>query len=264
MNDMINRKFTYAIIALLTLGITGCSQDDDLTPPVDGKQELRIATRSTDGAGNTTETFTRPFVLELWYGNRKETFQMTYTEGSGWNTVKSSYPLPVTAFAYCGKGVADVTSPYDYNVDLELDQTDSDKLMAADVMIATGKAQAGVPLDLVFEHYFSKMTFNVTYEGFTNAPTLTEIKSNGISCFLNGDKIEMIMRPGDYIAGMEILSLKVNGVTQSVRLKENTEIVKGTHYTYNLKIGTKEATLTATNVGYPGGWGDSDSETELN
>lgn len=261
---MINRKLTYAIIALLTLGITGCSQDDGLTPPVDGKQELRIVTRSTDGAGDETDFSTRPFVLQLWRGNRSETFPMTYTEGSGWNTVKPDNPLPAFVLAYCGEGVADVTSNDDYNVALKFDQTDSDKLTAADVMIATGVAQAGVPLDLVFEHYFSKMTFNVTYEGFTETPVLSEIKSGDITCFLNGDKIEMIMYPGGYIVDMEILSLKVNGVTQSVKLKENTNVNAGTHYTYNLKIGTKEATLTATNVGYPGGWGDSDSETELN
>lgn len=260
---MISRKFTYTIIALLTLGITGCSQDEDLTPSVDGKQELSIATRSADGAGNTTETFTRPFVLVLWAGKTNETFQMNYTEGSGWNNVKTSFLLPVWALAYCGEGVSDVTSYDSYDVALKLDQSDADKLMAADVMIVLGEALSDGTLDLNFQHYFSKVTFNVTYEGFTNVPVLSDIKSGDISCFLNDDKIEMIMNPGTFTAEAEILSLKVNGVPQSVKLKTDTNFEAGTHYTYNLTIGTKEATLTATN-GYPGGWNDSDSETELN
>ena len=254
------RIYHYAVLAL-TLGLGACTQDD---APDLQEQEIRIATRSTSDE-NATETFTDDFTLELWSttDNAKyETHEVTHN-GTEWNTVKSSI-LPAHAFAYKGSSVTDIfyTDKWNYTVNLQLDQSDVTKLANADMMIATGDAVADSPLDLNFEHVFAKVTFNVTYKDFTNNPALTEIKSGNISCFLNEGKIEMIMNPGTFAAEAEILSLKVSGVSQTVKLKDESIFKKGAHYTYNLTIGTKEATLTATNVGYPGGW--SDSETELN
>ena len=87
-----------ALSFLLTLGFAGCSQEE-VAPPAEG-QEIRVATRST-GEG---EAFTDDFTLELWSttDNAKyETHSMTYTDGTGWNIVKSSI-LPANAFAYKG------------------------------------------------------------------------------------------------------------------------------------------------------------------
>ena len=45
---MRNRKFIYAALALLTLGFTACSQEEDFTPQGGvGEQEIRLATRAT-------------------------------------------------------------------------------------------------------------------------------------------------------------------------------------------------------------------------
>ena len=140
---MRNRKFIYAALALLTLGFAGCQQEDDFAPQVGEEQELRIATRSTSDEG-TTATFTDDFTLELssTTDNAKyETHQMTYTDGAGWNAVKSSI-LPAHAFAYKGSSVTGIsyTDKWNYTVNLQLDQSDATKLADADVMIATGEA----------------------------------------------------------------------------------------------------------------------------
>ena len=107
---MRNRKFIYTALALLTLGFTACQQEEDFAPQVGEEQELRIATRSTSDV-NAAESFTDDFSLELWSttDNAKyETHSMTYIDGTGWNTVKSSI-LPANAFAYKGSSVIDIS-----------------------------------------------------------------------------------------------------------------------------------------------------------
>ena len=76
-------------------------------------------------------------------------------------------------------------------------------------------------------------------------------------------KFTAIVSPDAYAADHEFIRIYVDGATEPLiaKMKEDITFEEGTHYTYNLTIGTKEATLTATN-GYPGGW--NDSETELN
>ena len=60
---MRNRKFIYAVLALMTLGFAGCQQEDDFTPQ-GGEKELRIATRSTAPEG-TAEAFTRVYIASV-------------------------------------------------------------------------------------------------------------------------------------------------------------------------------------------------------
>ena len=145
---MRNRKFIHAALALLTLGFAACQQEDDFAPQ-EQDQVLRIATRSTSDAG-TTETYTDDFTLELWNDGTHTTHQMTYTEGIGWNTIKVKKLSPsVAAFAHKGSSVTDIsyTGEWNYTVNLQLDQSSEEKLADADVMIATGSANAESPLN---------------------------------------------------------------------------------------------------------------------
>lgn len=81
------RKLSYLALALLIpLGFVSCSQEQE--------QVLRIATRSTSDE-SVIEDFTDDFTLELWsttLNAKHETHSMTYTDGTGWNTAKSSIP----------------------------------------------------------------------------------------------------------------------------------------------------------------------------
>ena len=101
------RKLSYWALALLVpLNFVSCSQEE-VAPQ---EQELRIATRSTSDV-NVAESFTDDFTLELWSttDNAKyETHSMTYTDGTGWNTVKTSI-LPAHDFAYKGSSVTDIS-----------------------------------------------------------------------------------------------------------------------------------------------------------
>ena len=240
---MKKRKWMLAAIAALTLGWTGCTQDD--TPTVQ-EQEIRIAARSEGGDGTggtaTAEAFTDDFTLELWSttdATKHESHAMTYSDG--WNIVKSGI-LPANALAYKGSGVS-ATSPTAYTVTLQADQSDADKLADADVMIATGTASAESPLDLNFKHYFAKLTFN--YEmasefGTSDAITVCTVKGTpDVSAYVESKTISAIVAPGTYTQGSEFVSITVSqGTPLIVKVPQNgLTFEAGKHYTFDLKVG---------------------------
>ena len=275
---MRNRKLTYAALALLTLGFTACQQEEDFAPQVGEEQELRIATRSTSDE-SVTEDFTDDFTLELWVDATKhETHSMTYTYGTGWNTVKSSI-LPANAFAYKGSSVTDIsyTDKWNYTVSLQLDQSDATKLADADVMIATGSANAESPLNLNFQHYYAKVTFNVELASEFNPETDVISRFDVVTCdgdyvkpYVDGNSYTAVIPANPYFkAGVHFALVTINGEKLEVEIPDeyanpNGSFVAGKHYTFDLKVGKDKVTLTptTTDTDFPGGW-NNDSEVDL-
>ena len=251
---MRKKKFTYVALALLTLGFAACQQEEDFA--LQGQEQvLRIATRSTSDV-NAAVSFTDDFTLELWSttDNAKyETHSMIYTDGTGWNTVRSSI-LPANAFAYKGSSVTDIsyTDKWNYTVSLQLDQSDATKLADADVMIATGSANAESLLDLNFEHFFAKVTFNATlaieFDATDNITTfdVKTVDSKTVNACIDGKTVSAIITSGQYAAESEFLSIKVSGADNPLTVKVPSgglTFNAGTHYTFNLKVGKDKVTI---------------------
>ena len=161
---MRNRKFIYAVLALMTLGFAGCQQEEDFTPQ-GGEKELCIATRSTAAEG-TTETFTRDFNLDLWSNENPDKYERhaMHHDGTSWNVVKTNklYDKTVAA-AVAGKSTYMYFTNDGYNVNVSMDQMkgsidDYDMMFASSEIVDPSK-----PLDLHFEHLFVKLTFNIKY-----------------------------------------------------------------------------------------------------
>lgn len=276
---MRNRKFIYAVLALLTLGFTACQQEDDFAPQGQ-EQVLRIATRSTSDV-NVAESFTDDFTLELWSttDNAKyETHSMTYTYGTGWNTVKSSI-LPANAFAYKGSSVIDIsyTDKWSYTVSLQLDQSDATKLADADVMIATGSANAESPLNLNFQHYYAKVTFNVELASEFNPETDVISRFDVITCdgdyvkpYVDGNSYTAVIPANPYFkAGVHFALVTINGKKLEVEIPDeyanpNGSFVAGKHYTFDLKVGKDKVTIEKATIGNDIPSWDNDSEEDLN
>ena len=99
-NNMIKKKLTYAVLALLTLGFTACSQEDDFAPQGGvGEQEIRLATRSTTFDGND-DNFAEGQVMTVAIESRtngvwkSDFFKYTY-QGGEW---VSNNPMKVSDF----------------------------------------------------------------------------------------------------------------------------------------------------------------------
>lgn len=264
------RTARYMVLAL-TLVMGACTQDEAPNLP---KQELTVAARSTDGNADNN-AFTHNFTLELWDTTditRHEKHSMSYSDG--WNKVVTDI-LPAHAFAYKGNGVT-VTSPTEYTLQLQADQSSTEKLDDADVMIATGEATQGNPLSLNFEHCFAKVSFSCTI-----APEFADVRSlkfescqvhtnPQVKAYINGTEISAILVPDTYAAGENLLTINLR---YNSTIKESLPVVApangltleaGKHYKFSLKIGKDKATIEKVVVSggnpFDGGW---DEESEL-
>ena len=266
-------KGIYKYMALaLTLVMGACSQDD---APNLSAQELSIAARSTGGDADNN-AFTHNFTLELWNTTDEtlhEKHEMIYSDG--WNKVMTEI-LPARAIAYKGTGVT-VTSPTEYTLQLKADQSSDAKLDDADVMLATGEATQGNPLNLYFEHCFAKVSFNCTI-----APEFADVNSlifescqvhtnPQVKAYINGTEISAILVPDTYVAGENLLTINLR---YNSTIKESLPVVApangltfeaGKHYKFSLKIGKDKVTIEKAVVDggnpFDGGW-DEESKLE--
>ena len=260
---MRNRKFIHAALVLLTLGFAACSQEEDFAPQ-EQEQVLRIATRSTSDV-SAAESFTDDFTLELWNDGTHTTHQMTYTEGIGWNTIKvKKLSASVAAFAHKGSSVTDIsyTDKWNYTVNLQLDQRDATKLADADVMIATGSANAESPLNLNFQHYYAKVTFNVELASEFNPETDVISRFDVITCdgdyvkpYVDGNSYTAVIPANPYFkAGVHFALVTINAEKLEVEIPDeyanpNGSFVAGTHYTINLKVGQDKVSIEQVSMG---------------
>ena len=239
-------------------------------------------TRSTSDV-SAAESFTDDFTLELWSttGNAKyETHSMTYTDGTGWNTAKSSI-LPANAFAYKGSSVTDIsyTDKWSYTVNLQLDQSDATKLADADVMIATGSANAESPLNLNFQHYYAKVTFNVELASEFNPETDVISRFDVVTCdgdyvkpYVDGNSYTAVIPANPYFkAGVHFALVTINVEKLEIEIPDeyanpNGSFVAGKHYTFDLKVGKDKVSVEQVSMGdFDSPFGDGwNNEEDLN
>ena len=265
---MRNRKFIYAVLALLTLGFTACQQDDDFAPQ-GGNDEIRISFTSdaiqtrvnTLGTGDKWEngdqilvvnvandvsaTFTASVASESasWTQDKK-----LYWEGDGSNTLLASYPA--------GSGYGSFTLP--------TDQSDETKLKSADYMNAyciSSKSQGAVTFAM--QHRMAMITATYTVENeFAQGSALSKAEvhstsstatfdytqedimsvdeeSQWVSAYIRDGKFTAIVMPGEYKAGDELMRVTVDGATEPliVKAKEDFTLSEGEHRAFTLSVG---------------------------
>lgn len=193
------------------------------------------------------------FTLHLFSQNdpaKTETHTVTY-DGTKWNTPKSSV-LPANAFAYIGEGVT-VTSPTEYSVTLAANQSDSDLLANADVMIATGTVEKDSVLDLNFQHCFARLTFNITLASeFDSTAAVTEVRirtkdanTPEVTACIDGNTVTALVTPDVYTAGDEFMEITVSGAKEPLRVKvpDSLTFNAGMNYEFDLKVGKDKVEL---------------------
>ena len=265
---MRNRKFIYAVLALLTLGFTACQQEEDFTPQ-GGNDEIRISFTSdaiqtrvnTLGTGDKWEngdqilvfntsnsmnaTFTASVVDESasWTQDKK-----LFWDGDGNNTLLAVYPA--------GSEYGSFTLP--------TDQSDETKLKSADYMNAycvSSKSQGAVTFAMKhrmamltatydFKNEFAQGTVLSKAEVYSTSSTATfdytqegimsvDEESQWVSAYIRDGKFTAIVMPGEYKAGDELMRVTVDGATEPliVKAKEDFTLGEGEHRAFTLSVG---------------------------
>ena len=295
----IKQRISYAVMGLMAMGFTACTQNEDMTPTLKG-QEINatfsvggMQTRvNTLGHGDNWENDDLISVLQIYGDESTRTGKYQYIEENGqarWNSVKTIRWEREERCELIAWYPSDITNPFIYN--LHPDQSDEDLLKKADLINGYWYDVPKDYVDIPMKHRMSMVTI-VYHVGTADYPNMDisepQVYSKNTSvnfnrdqdqwqfvmstpsgnsawvqaCKHDGDMFSAIVIPGSYIKDERFLKFKIGDKNFYAKMKINTEFQEGYRYTYKLDVGKDKVELTRISVNDLKGW-DSNNEEEL-
>lgn len=297
----IKQRISYAVMGLMAMGFTACTQNEDMAPTLKG-QEINatfsvggMQTRvNTLGHGNNWENEDKLKVSIFTDYDPGSTTVLSFN-GENWSrsgsfrwlneyeqhTILAVYPSD-TDF---GKN--------NLQYDLQTDQSSEGNLKNADLI--TGywhDIPRSYYVDIPMKHRMSLVTI-VYHVGTADYPNMDisepQVYSKHTSVYFNRDDrgqgqfvmitptanpawvqackhddgmFSAIVIPGSYIKDEVFLKFKIGDNNFNAKMKMPTDFEEGKRYTYKLDVGKDKVELTQISVDDLKGW-DSNNEEEL-
>ena len=287
----IKQRISYAVMGLMAMGFTACTQNEDMTPTLKG-QEINV-TFSVGGMqtrvntlvhGNNWENNDLISVQQTYGDKTTKTGEYKYVEENGLYRWEPTVRLRWEREERCELIAwypSDITNPYIYN--LHTDQSDVTKLKAADLI---NGYWYGIPKDYVdipMKHRMSLVTI-VYHVGTADYPDMdisepqVYSKNNSVRFFSDQDQGQLVMGtpsgnpdwvkackhddgmfsaiviPGSYKTGEIFVKFKIGDKNFHAKMMSNTEFQEGHRYTYKLDVGKDKVELTRISVNDMTGW----------
>ena len=297
----IKQRISYAVMALVAMGFTACTQNEDMTPTLKG-QEINatfsvggMQTRvNTLGHGNNWEdkdklkvriftdydydpgsTAILSFNGETW--SRNSSFR--WLGESDQHTILAVYPS------------SDDYDPSHLVYELPTNQSSLEDLKSADLIIGHWYGSPYSYVTIPMQHRMSMVTI-VYHVGTADYPNMdisepqVYSKNTSVNFNIDQDQRQFVMStpsgnsdwvkackhddgmfsaiviPGSYKVGEIFVKFKIGDQNFHAKMKSNTEFQEGERYTYKLDVGKDEVKLTRISVDDLKGW-DSNNEEEL-
>lgn len=295
----IKQRISYAVMSLMAMGFTACTQNEDMAPTLKG-QEINatfsvggMQTRvNTLGCGDSWENDDLISVLQIFGDETTKTGEYKYVEENGlasWEPTKKLRWEKVGKRDLIAWYPSDITNPFIYN--LHIDQSDETKLKAADLINGYWYDVPKDYVDIPMKHRMSLVTI-VYHVGTADYPNMdmsepqVYSKHNSVrfgrdqihgqfemstptgnpdwvqACKHDGDMFSAIVIPGSYKTGEIFVKFKIGDKNFHAKMKSDTDFKEGERYTYKLDVGKDKVELTRISVDDLKGW-DSNNEEEL-
>lgn len=295
----IKQRISYAVMGLMAMGFTACTQNEDMAPTLKG-QEINatfsvggMQTRvNTLGHGDNWENEDLISVLQIFGEETTKTGEYEYVEENGlyrWEPIVRLRWEKVGRCELIAWYPSDITNPFIYN--LHIDQSDETKLKAADLINGYWYDVPKDYVDIPMKHRMSMVTI-VYHVGTADYPNMDmsepQVYSKHNSVIFGRDQIhgqfEMstptgnpdwvqackhddgmfsaIVIPGSYKAGEIFVKFKIGDKNFHAKMKSDTNFQEGERYTYKLDVGKDKVELTRISVDDLKGW-DSNNEEDL-
>lgn len=216
---MINRKITYAALALLTLGLASCSQEDDFTPDTGKDTPITIASATVSNVvatrsytvgdevneDGTYNMATAAYNISLYISSEKggnyavNDLRFGLTDGV-WITESTDAKV-----FYEGAGsTQEFAAIYPFRPGLSPENplmslhTDPDQPTVGNVIANRDKLLCfgnvtGPELNIIFKHLTSKVSFNVTYGNELGTAEMKTLTLTGLP-----DEVKVNIFTGEY------------------------------------------------------------------
>ena len=291
----IKQRISYAVMGLMAMGFTACTQNEDMAPTLNG-QEINatfsvggMQTRvNTLGAGHIWEKDDLISVLQIFGDETTKTGEYKYMEENGlasWEPTKRLRWEKVGKRDLIAWYPYDITNPFIYN--LHIDQSDETKLKAADLINGYWYDVPKDYVDIPMKHRMSMVTI-VYHVGTADYPNMdisepqVYSKHNSVrfgrdqvhgqfemstptgnpdwvqACKHDGDMFSAIVIPGSYKTGEIFVKFKIGDKNFHAKMKSDTDFKEGERYTYKLDVGKDKVELTRISVNDMTGWTNED------
>ena len=295
----IKQRISYAVMGLITMGFTACTQNEDMAPTLKGqeinatfsvggmqtrvntlgdgknwedKDKLKVSIFTDSDPGSTTFL---SFNGETWSHNSS----FRWLDESEKHTILAVYPSDMDS----GKE--------NLQYDLQTDQSSEGNLKNADLITGYWHDFPRFDLSIPMKHRMSLVTI-VYHVGTADYPDMdisepqVYSKNNSVRFFIDQDQGKFVMGtpsgnsdwvkackhddgmfsaiviPGSYKAGEIFVKFKIGDQNFHAKMMSNTEFQEGQRYTYKLDVGKDKVELTRISVDDMKGW-DSNNEEEL-
>lgn len=288
----IKQRISYAVMGLITMGFTACTQNEDMAPTLKG-QEINatfsvggMQTRvNTLGHGNNWENEDLISVLQIFGDETTRTGEYKYVEENGlyrWEPIRRLRWEKVGRCELIAWYPSDMANFPIYN--LHTDQSDETQLKAADLITGCWYDVPKDYVDIPMKHRMSLVTI-VYHVGTADYPNMdisepqVYSKHNSVD-FSRDDRargqfvmitptanpawvkaykhddgmFSAIVIPGSYIKDEVFLRFKIGDNIFNAKMKMPTDFEEGKRYTYKLDIGKDKVELTRISVDNMTGW----------
>lgn len=293
----IKQRISYAVMGLMAMGFTACTQNEDMTPTLKG-QEINatfsvggMQTRvNTLGHGNNWEdkdklkvriftdydydpgsTAILSFNGETW--SRNSSFR--WLGESDQHTILAVYPS------------SDDYDPSHLVYELPTNQSSLEDLKSADLIIGHWYGSPYGYVTIPMKHRMSLVTI-MYHVGTADYPNMdisepqVYSKNTSVNFNIDQDQRQFVMStpsgnsdwvkackhddgmfsaiviPGSYIKDERFVQFKIGDKNFYAKMKINTEFQEGYRYTYKLDVGKDKVELTQINVDDLKGWTNED------
>ena len=291
----IKQRISYAVMGLMAMGFTACTQNEDMAPTLKG-QEINatfsvggMQTRvNTLGHGDNWENEDKLKVSIFTDYDPGSTTFLSFN-GETWSRTGSFRWLDEynrqTILAVYPSDTDFLQNNLQY--DLQVDQSSESKLKNADLITGYWYDYPQFNVRIPMKHRMSLVTI-VYHVGTADYPNkdISEpqvySKNNSVrffrdqdqgkfvmntpsgnpdwvqACKHDGDMFSAIVIPGSYKAGEIFVKFKIGDKNFHAKMKSNTDFEEGKRYTYKLDVGKDKVELTRISIDNMTGWTNED------
>ena len=293
----IKQRISYAVMGLMAMGFTACTQNEDMAPTLKG-QEIN-ATFSVGGMQTRVNT--------LGYGDNwedKDKLKVSiFTDYDPGSTTVLSFNSATNEWSRTGSFrwltgydqhtiLAVYPSDTDFGknnlqYDLQTDQSSEGNLKNADLITGYWYDAPRFDLNIPMKHRMSLVTI-VYHVGTADYPNMdisepqVYSKHNSVDFSRDQARGQFVMRtpsgnpdwvqackhddymfsaiviPGSYKAGEIFVKFKIGDQNFHAKMKSDTEFQEGERYTYKLDVGKDKVNLTRISIDNMTGWTNED------
>ena len=293
----IKQRISYAVMGLMAMGFTACTQNEDMAPTLKG-QEIN-ATFSVGGMQTRVNTFGYG---DNWEDKDKLTVSI-FTDYDPGSTTVLSFNSATNEWSRAGSFrwlngyeqhtiLAVYPSDMDFwqenlQYDLQTDQSSEGNLKNADLITGYWYDAPRFDLNIPMKHRMSLVTI-VYHVGTADYPNMdisepqVYSKHNSVDFSRDQARGQFVMRtpsgnpdwvqackhddymfsaiviPGSYKAGEIFVKFKIGDQNFHAKMKSDTEFQEGERYTYKLDVGKDKVNLTRISIDNMTGWTNED------